>query len=67
MPETRTKKWLTVQEILDELQIAPRTWQRWRDTGRAPKCTRLPNGSLRISRDDYEHWLASLAESGDAA
>lgn len=67
MSESRPKKWLTVREILEELGIAHRTWQRWRDTGRAPECLRLPNGSLRIQRDVYEKWLESLTERGDAA
>lgn len=37
-----------------------RTWQRWRELGRTPKYTKLPNGELRIRRADYEAWLASL-------
>jgi predicted site-specific integrase-resolvase len=51
---------MTVQEILDELGIPRRTWQRWRELGRTPRCTKLPNGELRIRRTDYEAWLASL-------
>lgn len=67
MPEGNPKRWLTVREILDELGIAHRTWQRWRDTGRAPECVRLPNGSLRIHRDVYAKWLRDLTERGSAA
>jgi predicted site-specific integrase-resolvase len=55
-----SRQWMTVQEILDELGIPRRTWQRWRELGRAPRCTKLPNGELRIRRTDYEAWLASL-------
>ncbi|KAB2379290.1 helix-turn-helix transcriptional regulator [Actinomadura montaniterrae] len=56
--------WLTVQEILDDLGIPRRTWQKWRELGRTPKCKRLPNGELRIRRSDYDAWLDSLEEVG---
>ncbi|MBO3744903.1 helix-turn-helix domain-containing protein [Streptosporangiaceae bacterium NEAU-GS5] len=59
-------KWMTVSEILTELKITRRTWQHWRAIGKAPKAKRLPNGKLRILREDYETWLESLAEE-DAA
>lgn len=61
MPKPRGN-WLTVQEILDDLGIPRRTWQRWRALGRAPRCKRLPNGELRVQRDHYETWLESLDE-----
>lgn len=61
MPKPRSN-WLTVQDILDDLGIPRRTWQRWRALGRAPRCKRLPNGELRIRRDHYEIWLDSLDE-----
>jgi predicted DNA-binding transcriptional regulator AlpA len=56
--------WLTVQEILDDLGIPRRTWQKWRSLGRTPRCKRLPNGELRIRRSDYDAWLDSLEEVG---
>lgn len=55
--------WITVPEILEDLQIHRRTWQRWRALGVAPECTRLPNGTLRVKRHDYDAWLENLAES----
>ena len=55
-------QWLKVEDILTELDIARRTWQRWRALNRTPKCRRLPNGELRIRRDHYEAWLDSLEE-----
>nr|WP_055506810.1 helix-turn-helix domain-containing protein [Nonomuraea pusilla] len=58
----RTGTWMTVAQLLDELGIKRRTWQRWRALGKAPRCHRLPNGALRIKRRDYEIWLDSLAE-----
>ena len=63
MPVARkSREWLTVKDILDDLDIPRRTWQRWRELGRAPKCKRLPNGELRINRASYETWLDSLEE-----
>lgn len=56
-------QWLTVQDILRDLGIPRRTWQRWRELGRTPKCKRLPSGELRIHRKDYEAWLESLEET----
>lgn len=67
MPETKPTRWLTVQDILLELDISPRTWQHWRASGRAPRCKRLPNGELRIARDVYERWLDGLDDVQGAA
>jgi hypothetical protein len=56
-------RWLTVAEILDDLGIPRRTWQRWRELGLAPEAIKLPNNELRIRRTVYEAWLADLEES----
>jgi transcriptional regulator with XRE-family HTH domain len=53
-------EWLTASEIMAELRIAPRTWQRWRTLNRTPEMIRLPNGEFRIHRDDYQAWLDGL-------
>ena len=55
-------RWLTVTDILTDLNISRRTWQEWREKGRAPRCKRLPNGQLRISETAYRAWLDSLEE-----
>jgi excisionase family DNA binding protein len=52
--------WLTVDEICEELDIHRRTWQKWRTRNQTPELHRLPNGELRIHRDDYKAWLAEL-------
>ena len=59
---TRKEDWLTVSDILDDLNIPRRTWQRWRELGRAPEAIRLPNNELRIRRSVYEAWLLDLEE-----
>ncbi len=61
MSQTRDQ-WLTVAEILDDLGIPRRTWQRWRELGLAPEAIKLPNRELRIRRTVYEAWLADLEE-----
>ncbi|MFF5533439.1 helix-turn-helix transcriptional regulator [Streptomyces cinerochromogenes] len=50
-----------------ELQIASSTFYGWRQKGRGPRCIRLPNGSLRVRREDFEDWHARspAANEGD--
>ncbi|MFB7630430.1 helix-turn-helix transcriptional regulator [Streptomyces sp. NPDC056149] len=54
---TRTGRKLTVDDVCEELGIARSTFYDWRQKGRGPRCIRLPNGSLRIRRSDFENWL----------
>ena len=60
---TRKDEWLTVAEILKDLGVPRRTWQRWRELGLAPEAIKLPNRELRIRRSVYEAWLADLEEA----
>jgi predicted DNA-binding transcriptional regulator AlpA len=48
---------LTVNDLCSELGIARSTFYDWRSARRAPRCIRLPNGALRIRREDLETWL----------
>jgi hypothetical protein len=54
---------LTVAQVLDELGIPRRTWQRWRELGVGPACIRLPNRELRVRRDVLTAWLQSREEA----
>ncbi|UGQ15381.1 helix-turn-helix domain-containing protein [Yinghuangia sp. ASG 101] len=57
---------MTVPEVLAELgDISRRTFYRWRELGLAPQCLKLPNGELRVRRDDFMAWLDDRME--DAA
>ncbi|GAA0949099.1 helix-turn-helix domain-containing protein [Nonomuraea longicatena] len=56
----RRTTWMSVRDVLTELDIKRRTWQRWRALGRTPECSRLPNGELRIKRCDFDTWMESL-------
>jgi predicted DNA-binding transcriptional regulator AlpA len=58
----RAHSWLSVDDICADLAVARSTFHDWRAKGRAPRCTKLPNGALRIRREDYEEWLEALEE-----
>ena len=54
---------LTVAQVLVILgDISPRTFYRWRETGKAPNAVRLPNNELRIWRSELNAWLEQLRE-----
>ncbi|WP_410640674.1 helix-turn-helix transcriptional regulator [Amycolatopsis sp. lyj-346] len=52
-----SRQLLKIAEVCDELDIAPSTFYEWRAKDCAPKCIKLPNGSVRIRRADLEAWL----------
>lgn len=54
---TSPRGMLTLTELCDELQISRSTFYDWRAKGKGPRCLTLPNGSLRIRRNDLENWL----------
>jgi predicted DNA-binding transcriptional regulator AlpA len=53
-------KMITVGQFCAELLISRSTFYDWRAKGRAPECTKLPNGELRILQADYHQWLKDL-------
>lgn len=54
---------LTVPEVLAALRnVSKRTFYRWRELGKAPRCVRLPNGELRVYVTDLRAWLESHRE-----
>ena len=58
---------LTVAQVLTELGgVSPRTFYRWRETGKAPDAIRLPNNELRIWRSVLTAWLERLKEESAA-
>jgi predicted DNA-binding transcriptional regulator AlpA len=50
---------LTLAEVCAELRVERSTFYDWRAKGRAPKCSKLPNGELRILRRDLDEWFES--------
>jgi excisionase family DNA binding protein len=53
---------LTIPEVCAELRISRSTFYYWRQTGKAPRCIKLPNGDVRIRRSDLDAWLDSCDE-----
>ena len=51
---------LTVREVIAELRVPRSTWYQWRQVGKAPRVSKLPNGELRVRRSVLESWLTSL-------
>jgi predicted DNA-binding transcriptional regulator AlpA len=48
---------LTLAELCAELKIQRSTFYDWRAKGRAPRCLKLPNGEIRVTRRDLDAWL----------
>jgi predicted DNA-binding transcriptional regulator AlpA len=55
------RRWLTVREFADELGVSISTAYKWSaagaGSGRFPRHTKLPNGSIRIRRDWLDDWM----------
>lgn len=62
MPK-RNGTWMTVAEFCEEMSVSRSTFDDWRAKNRAPRCVRLPNGSLRIRRTDFDNWLDTLEDN----
>jgi predicted DNA-binding transcriptional regulator AlpA len=56
------RTFLTVSELLTELDVPKSTFFRWKALGQTPRTYKLPNGQIRIRRTDYETWLSSREE-----
>lgn len=58
--------WLTIPEILTDLDVSVEDWRDWEVTGHAPIGVIFPDGQVRISGMEYERWLDSLSSGADA-
>jgi len=56
------RTFLTLDEFLDEMDVAKSTFFRWKALGQAPRTYKLPNRSIRIRRTDFEAWLTTREE-----
>ncbi|NJC86795.1 helix-turn-helix transcriptional regulator [Planosporangium mesophilum] len=54
---------LTIPEVIAELKVSRSTFYYWRQTGKAPRCIKLPNGEIRVRRVDLDEWFDSLEEA----
>jgi predicted DNA-binding transcriptional regulator AlpA len=48
---------LTLPEVCAELNVSRSTFYAWRGSRQAPRCIKLPNGSIRVRRADLDEWL----------
>lgn len=60
---SRPSRFVTIPELCADLEITRSTFYDWRAKRKAPRCRKLPNGEIRIDRDVYEAWLATLEET----
>ena len=63
MPRTAQQEKLTIPEVCAELSVSRSTFYYWRQTGKAPRCIKLPNGDIRVRRTDLDAWIAACEES----
>ncbi|MFB7643561.1 helix-turn-helix transcriptional regulator [Streptomyces sp. NPDC056084] len=47
---------LKLPEVLEEIQMSRTAFYRMRARGQAPRLRKLPNGQLRVSRNDLDAW-----------
>lgn len=60
-----TNRWLSPQEVCDELRIPKQTFYQWRARHVAPPAYRFGK-LLRIDRAEFDEWLSNHAESFDS-
>jgi excisionase family DNA binding protein len=56
------RDFLTVAEVCAELGVARSTFYDWRAAHKGPHGLKLPNGEVRIRRDELDRWLKRLEE-----
>lgn len=54
---------LTIREVVAELKVSRSTFYYWRQTGKAPRCIKLPNGEIRVRRRDLDAWLVTMEDA----
>jgi excisionase family DNA binding protein len=53
---------LTIPQVCEELNVSRSTFYDWRAKGKAPRCLKLPNGEIRVRRNELDRWLATCEE-----
>jgi excisionase family DNA binding protein len=62
MPRSTQIEKLTIPEVCAELRVSRSTFYYWRQTGKAPRCIKLPNGEIRVRRADLDTWITAREE-----
>ncbi|PYI39513.1 excisionase [Arthrobacter psychrolactophilus] len=60
-PSREAHRWLSPQEVCDELRIPKQTFYQWRARHVAPPAYRFGK-LLRIDRTEFDEWLSNHAE-----
>ncbi len=66
MPMKTTKRWLSLQDLADELDISYQTIRRWHSQGRLPRSHRF-GAVIRFKREDVDAWIEQHAEDRNHA
>ena len=53
-------KMLKLPEVLEEIGMSRAAFYRMRARGQGPRLVKLPNGHLRVRRNDLDDWLSRL-------
>ena len=61
-PRTGTHGQLSIAQICEELGVSRSTFYDWRAKGKAPRCIKLPNGEIRVRREELDRWLSACEE-----
>ncbi|WP_371781845.1 hypothetical protein [Streptosporangium subroseum] len=59
-PDRDPFDWLTIPDILDDLNVPMQDWQEWEAAGQIPSGVIFPDGQVRISQLAYSRWLDTL-------
>ncbi|MFD0884085.1 hypothetical protein ACFQ08_05905 [Streptosporangium algeriense] len=54
--------WLTISDILTDLDVPEHEWREWQAAGQTPLSVVSTDGTERIRLAHYERWLDSLAD-----
>jgi predicted DNA-binding transcriptional regulator AlpA len=54
---------LKLPEVLSELGMSRAAFYRMRARGKGPRLIKLPNGQIRVRRNDLDTWLTSYEEA----
>jgi excisionase family DNA binding protein len=60
-----SKRWYTVQDLVEELQVHEQTVRRWIKSGELPAYALGDRAGYRVAREDVEAFLARRRVSGD--
>jgi len=59
-PLMASPQMLKLPEVLTEIGMSRAAFYRMRARGQAPRLVKLPNGRLRVRRNDLDDWLSNL-------